>query len=244
MPTRSKMSPLSPRIVSASWAWLEPDAGAAEDHVAAVGPLVRAREAVEVARAADQVVLAEPAEDRVVAAVALDPVAAVGADARIVLDRLAGAQHVDRRRSGGVERRAVALDRVVAELAEDDVVLCAAGDVVVAERSGHGRRRLVEQLDVALLVPGRRGDVVPGQVVAVVRVELPGGHVVDVAVVDDQVVAVRVEDRLRLQQAEPRAYGRAGAQEDAVVALDPVVAGAGVDRVARVRAGRAVAGAD
>ena len=87
------MSPLSPRITSASCAWPGPDevavvvaherdAGAAEDHVAAVGPLVRRRQAVEVARAAaDQVVLAEVAEDRVVAAVALDPVAAVAADA-------------------------------------------------------------------------------------------------------------------------------------------------------------------
>src|SRR5262249_61986564 len=115
---------------------------------------------------ADQVALAEVAEDRVVAAVALDPVAAVGADARIVLRRHARIENVDRRRAGVVDRRAVALDRVVPELAEDDVVLRTAGDVVVAERARHWVERLVEELDVSLLV-SVRVDVVAGEVVAV-----------------------------------------------------------------------------
>jgi hypothetical protein len=39
------------------------------------------------------------------------------------------------------------------ELAEDHVVLRAARDVVVAERAGRRRRRLIEELDEALLVP-------------------------------------------------------------------------------------------
>ena len=87
---------------------------------------------------------------------------------------------------------------------------------------GGRRRRLVEELDVALLVG--------------VRVVLPGGR--------HQVEAVGVEDRLALEHAEPRAQRRAGAQQDAVVALDPVVAGAGVDRVAGVGAARAGTGGD
>src|SRR4029078_4443165 len=95
------------------------------------------------------------AEDRVVAAVALDPVAAVGTDARPVLDRLPRAEPVDRRRPAEVDRRAVALDRVVPELAEDDVVLRAAGDVVVAERARHRDVRVVEELALALLVAVR-----------------------------------------------------------------------------------------
>ena len=83
---------------------------------------------VEVGAPADQVVLAETTEDEVVAVATLDVVVAVGARAADVRDGRARARpgaHVD-------GDRAVALDRVVPLLAEDQVVANAAGDVVAA----------------------------------------------------------------------------------------------------------------
>jgi hypothetical protein len=106
-------------------------ARAAEDHVRAVRPHRGRRQGEEVRAAAQDVVLAETAEDRVVAAVALDVVVAVGgglerrSQDEVVVDIARGA------RAAG--DRAVALDRVVAELAEDLVVAPTAGDRVVAE---------------------------------------------------------------------------------------------------------------
>ena len=73
------------------------------------------------------------AEDDVVAAVALDVVVAVGARAGPVLDRARGSYvsrlHVDGDAPRVVDDRTVALDPVVAELAEEHVVAGAAGDV-------------------------------------------------------------------------------------------------------------------
>ena len=210
------MSPLSPRIMSASCAWpgrdevavvvaLEADAGAAEDRVAAVRPLVRRREAEQVAEPPIRSSWPRPPK-----IVSLPPLPSIqswpsAADARAVLDRLARVRarrsssrrcrRSSSRRPGSCRCRAGRRSRrpraPPAMLSSPNVP----GDRVVD---------VVEELDVALLV-AVRVDVVAGEVVAVVRVELPRGHVVDVAVVDDQVVAVRVEDRLRLEDAEARA---------------------------------------
>ena len=152
-------------------------AGAAEDQVAAVGALRAIRQAEEIRAATDDVVLAEIAEDHIVAAVALDVVvavawrferraeieqtvcAAVGSDETqrgIGKRQHAGrADHVQR---AAMRDRAVALDDVVAELAEDLIVARAAGDVVVAEvvgSRGLGRGVEIEELDVETL-PERR----------------------------------------------------------------------------------------
>ena len=192
------MSPLSLTIVSASRAPLSEGrresaavrvvvargqlAGAAEDQVGDVRPLVRRGQAEEVGVAADDVVLAEAAEDDVAATVALDVVLAVARAADRRVHRLRPGRDADQvdtgraraagaapvggdpaervrwvdaarearvvmrraRRRGAVVihlvgdevDRAVALDRVVAELAEDEVALWATGEVVVAEAAG------------------------------------------------------------------------------------------------------------
>ena len=138
---------------------LDARVGAAVDRVVAVRALVAAIEAEQVRTAADEVVLAEAAVDDVGAAVALHVVVAVAARAGVVLDRGPGVGdrvarlHVDRHLAGVVDDRAVALDPVVAALAEQHVVARAAGDVGVGcrcrPRGCQSRRRLVEQLDVA-----------------------------------------------------------------------------------------------
>ena len=155
--------------------------GPAEDQVGAVRPLVRCREAEEVGVATHQVVLAEATEDRVVAAVALDVVLTVGgclegrddaqradvvADLRAALaaDRGAGGAdvvghgRVIGQPSEGRRDATVTLDDVVAELAEDVVVVRTACEVVVAEAAGPGVAQevgevLVELGDVVLRPP-------------------------------------------------------------------------------------------
>src|SRR5204862_6209463 len=92
--------------------------------------------------AADDVVLAKAAEDDVAAASALDVVLPVrcGLERRVHRQRpervvgVAGcAEGADGVAAEEAVDRAVALDRVVAELAEDHVVAAPAGDVVGAE---------------------------------------------------------------------------------------------------------------
>ena len=131
-------------------------AGAAEEDVGAVRPVAALGQAEEVAAATEDVVLADAAEHDVVAAAALDVVLAVGErlerrDRRQRADRVAQGRHqrvAAAGRPGGADVRgrgegeldaAVALDDVVAQLAEDLVVGPATRDVVVAEAAGTGR---------------------------------------------------------------------------------------------------------
>ena len=139
------------------------EAAVAEQDVRAVWAVVRGDEAEEVGAATNDVVLAEPTEHDVVAAAPLDVVLSVGrgkvegGDQVKVADEVAGAGvcRIGRARFGsrdttirgsrgadvlGCGKRrldpAVALDDVVAELTEDQVVVRPAGEVVVAERPG------------------------------------------------------------------------------------------------------------
>jgi len=138
------------------------EARAAEQQVGAVGTVVHADQAEEVGGTAEDVVLAEVAEGDVVAAAAFEVVLAVGGrpvEGRHqieVADQVAGAgvgrvvaagagRHAAVRAAGradvadrgmGEFDAAVALQDVVAELAEDQVVGGAAGQVVVAPAAG------------------------------------------------------------------------------------------------------------
>jgi hypothetical protein len=96
------------------------------------------RQAEETRAAADEIVLAEVAEHQIAAAAAFHVVVAVG-------PRRGG-----RNRCRDVQRRrAVALETIVAKLSEDAVVARAAREVVVAEQTGGGRRRVIEERDIA-----------------------------------------------------------------------------------------------
>ncbi len=92
--------------------------------------------------AADDVVLALIAEDQVVAAVALDIIVAVSRTVARRIEEQGAVGPPDRRY--GIGHGTVALDRIVAELAEDHVVVGAAGDGVVAEGAGQRRVGMVE----------------------------------------------------------------------------------------------------
>ena len=149
------MLPLSPRIVSASCAWPFAPRVARRRRgrcrrrrrrrSCRCRPAAwRRRADVEVGAAADQVVLAEAAEDQVVAAAALDVVVAVGRRRRRCPGRSCpGVAQVPT----STRDRAVALDRVVAHLAEDQVVAGAAGEVVVAEHAAACGGAVVEERD-------------------------------------------------------------------------------------------------
>ena len=117
----------------------------------------------------------------------------------------------------------------MAELAEDNVVVRAAGDDVVApvrRRPGQVRIAMVVKLDDAPLDVARRR-------VGHVTAERP--HVA--AVVIDLALACR-------QRAEAWPHLIAGAQDGAVVAQDHVIAGAAVDEVAGIVAVHDVVAAD
>ena len=236
---------------------VELGAGAAEDHVRAVGTLRDLGERVEARGAADHVVLTEAAEDDVVAAAALDVVVAVGrrlerrADDEVEHDaagdhapsvdavarRLTGPgrQRAGRQVGGdavhagrGVAEvdRAVALDHVVAELAEEHVVGRAAREVVaaVAGRAVDGvRRRRVEQVEqLEPEPPGRRRAVG----VAVRERSAQRRHAARAVRAGQHV------DRRAQQRAEARVQDRAVALEGHGVAEHQVVVGAAVDGVA------------
>ena len=199
--------------------------GAAEDHVAAVGALGLRGQREQVRAAADDVVTAEVAEDDI--AIPRRPRCSrrrrssprTTGRARAGPDRRANAPKAVGVPRGGVDR-AVALDRVVAELTEDRVVARAAGDVVGAEAVGGGGCVVVEERDAEVAPHGRAGGVV-----------LPrAGH--QRVAGGQQVGAV---DHAADQHAEPRVgvvAERRATVEDRAVAEDEVVVGAAVDAVA------------
>ena len=189
-------------------------AGTAEDRVRSSRTHRRCDEAEAVGAVADEVVLAQVAEDQVVAAIAFDVVVAVPADAGEVFHRHPGRARVDRDAPGLVNHRAVALDHVLAHLAEDDVVAGAAGNVVVAER-------------------GR-----VGVVVVVVQAHEALHHAVGVELrsAGDQRVAVAVVDDSARQRTHAQVVSATGAQEVGVVAGDQIVTRATVDQIVAVLA--------
>ena len=228
-------------------------ARAAEDRIGTVGPQRRAVEAEQARAAADDVVLAQVAEDHVGAAVALDVVVAV---ARRVLGRrniqsapfgeepwrqfdLSGV-HPHRAGVGRqVVDRAVALDRVVAELTENLVVARAAGDVVVARR----REELfpfVEQLDLPV-DPGRHRTAVRVAVGQFLRIhqriaDIVAGRGQRVETLEEGRDVVAAVNDLAQERPEPRvvdvAEERAAPVEFDVVAEDQIAALVAIDPVA------------
>ena len=202
-------------------------ARAAVDDVRAVLALRGRREAEQVGAAADDVVLAEVAEDDVIAGVALDVVIAVGHR----VERRTDDAEVRRRGDAEARRhetsdRAIALDRVVATLAEDLVVVRATGDVIVPEAVRRRRRVYVEQGD-AVVGPDRRA----GWIGLPRRRDERGAR------------RRRVVERRARELAEARvrhvAQRRAAIERD-VVAEDQVFVVAAVDAVRRSAAGEDV----
>ena len=192
-------------------------ARAAEDQVAAVRPpLLASGEAVERRAAADDVVPAEIAEDHVVSAVAFDVVVAIPRG----LDRSDDSQLVVAvAMRGDILRqvdRSVALNRVVAELAEEVVVLSAAGEIVVAVQHFIGAVGVVEQRDAEVAPEGRQA----------VRIQSPrGAH--------ERFARAAIDCRAG-QGAEARARQiavRCPAVERCVIAEDQVLLGAAIDPV-------------
>ena len=134
---------------------LDAGADATEEHVAAVRTLVRGLQVEQAGAAADDVVLSKAAEDDVAAATALNVIVAVvgvferGVDPEVAF-LVAPSVDLDVIVDVAVDR-AVALDDVVAQLAEDHVAAGTAGDVVVAEVVQPGLlvgMRVVEQRDL------------------------------------------------------------------------------------------------
>ncbi len=232
----------------------DPRSGSTVDGVRPVGAQRGRDQPEHRAAAADEVVLAEVAPDDVVAPVALDVVVAVGAGPRPVLDRaprvgdgVAGLD-VEGDLATVVDDRAVALDPVVALLAEQDVVTGAARDVRVGRRAGGRCVAHVIQRDVAdrgsarilLEAIGRAGTGGVRGGGAQVEPLAGQGRPVVVGSVDVRRAGGGVEDARTGEYAEARAEDGAGAQDRRVVAGDDVVTRASVEEVA-VGAG---AGAD
>ena len=195
-------------------------ASTAEDRVRPGRTHRRRDETEAVGAVADEIVLAQVAEDQVVAAIAFDVVVAVPAEAGEVFHRHPGCARVDRDAPGLVDHRAVALDHVVAHLAEDDVVAGTAGHVVVAERCRVGVVVVVVQAHEALH--------------HAIGVELRSAG--------DQRVAVAVVDDGAGQRAHAQVVGATGAQDVGVVAGDHIVARTTVDQVVAVLATVGVVG--
>ena len=249
-----------------------PGTRAAEDEVGAVRAQGRGDQAEEVRAATDEVVLAQAAEDDVVAASTLDVVLTVGGrlEARAQRERAGRVTHgadaptggsrgadpatepaeVERRevrqgRVGDVVDRSVALDHVVPQLAEEEVVACAPGEVVVSEAARTGgagvRREVVEQLgDVEPAPPGHVGvgvAVGPGLTVSEEQAAVAGAHRA-AAGVGAVGAAVEQGPAQGLEAAAVRVEGAEqvhGVTEDQIVlrtTVDAVVAGAADQHVA------------
>ena len=255
-----------------------------------VGTLVGRVEAEEVARAAEDVVLAEAAEDR--RRCRRCPRGSPRRRSRASVEpgrRRAAGEVADQRVAGptqpsGVREAptwmaarvvvdpalvravdaAVALHDVVAQLAEDEVVRLAAGEVVVAPRAGPlaagvGRDVVEEVRDVVLGPPRRAVGVavrprraVDEQEARVVLGRARWQSVAQVASAASEDVAAAVEERAaeRLEAAARPVAERAvepdGVAEDDVVglvAVDHVVAGAADEHVAAESAEDDVVGA-
>ena len=227
-------------------------AGTAEEDVAAIRAQLGRRQAIQAGTAADDVVLAQVAEDHVVAAAAFDVVVAVACHV------LEGWQHdecaaaADAGTGHRAEDAAVALDDVVAELAEDLVVLRATCNGVVAPDADVAiwglsldRGAVVEDADAVFAVHrDRRGG-------------RAGQHAVGVGKERPALRVHRHRQRLAFGGAEDFAVQRAasqapeahvevvGAEVDVgVVAGDHVVAGAAVEAVVVVERTDDVAAAD
>ena len=185
-------------------------AGPTEEDVATVGPLGRRRQAEQRGTAADDVVLPETAEDHVVAAAALDVVVAVAC-------RFRRRRHQQRAigQTSGTHRvgdRAVALDDIVPQFAEDLVVAGTAREDIVAGRARQRGIRVIEQRDLPVQRAGR----------VVLRRE---------ARVDR---ARGVVNRRRVRGDEARAERVEPPPHDGVVSGDDIVPGAAVDPIVAV----------
>src|SRR5262249_15622624 len=212
-------------------------AGAAENRVGADRPEARRIEPKEVGAVADQVVLAQVAVDQVITAVALRVVVAVRRlsegveNERRPVDGDAWDDEGTGRRRGGAGHvnRPVALDDVVAQLAEDDVIAGAAGGRVVAVEAG------------------RRGRVAGGVAGVVEQHDRAAGAVVGVGLGGrrDLGAAVGAVDHGTGKGAEARAEFAADVADDAgVVTGDGVVARAAVEDVTGISATLDVVAAD
>ena len=127
--------------------------GPAEDQIRPIRAPVWRVETEQVGTAAQDVVLAEVAEDDIIAAVAFDVVVAIAGG----FDRCAHQQVAGRIAAGTYRRyidRAIALDDIVAQLAEDLIVVGTTGNVIVAEVAQARslcRQIMVQDLNVKVL---------------------------------------------------------------------------------------------
>src|SRR5262245_51818786 len=196
--------------------------GAAVDRVGAVRTLVGRHQAVEAGAAAEDVVLAKVAEDGVVTAVALDVIVAVASRCRIVLNRAPRTHDIHRDPAEIIDGRAIALNEVIAELTEDDIVVGAACDRVISEGANCRRESVVIQLHETLARTGR----------------------IDLGFRSNERIARVVVDLLPGQRPHAWPDCRGVSQEIPIVTRNPAVTAAAVDEIAAVVAARDIVPAD